>query len=138
MGLSVGAQDDYNVTMNVVPLIDIMLVLLIIFIITLPVMTHAVKIDLPRATNTPPPEHPAPPVNIDVQYNGTVLWDGAAVSPVDLRSYIADAAKKDPQPEVHISVDRSAQYDYAAKVLFAVQRGGLKKIGFVADASGGL
>ena len=101
-------------------------------------MTHAVKIDLPRATNTPPPEHPAPPVNIDVQYNGTVLWDGAAVSPVDLRSYIADAAKKDPQPEVHISVDRSAQYDYAAKVLFAVQRGGLKKIGFVADASGGL
>ena len=78
MGMSVGAQDDYNVTMNVVPLIDIMLVLLIIFIITLPVMTHAVKIDLPRATNTPPPEHPAPPVNIDVQYNGTVLWDGAA------------------------------------------------------------
>jgi len=139
MAMSVGGDEtEYNTYINVVPLVDIMLVLLIIFIITLPVMTHAVKIDLPRATNAPPPENPAPPINIDVQYDGQVLWNGGAVTPLDLRSYIANAAQQNPQPEVHISVDRRAKYDYAASVLFAVQRGGLKKIGFVADASGGL
>jgi biopolymer transport protein ExbD len=134
------ARDDseYNTTINVVPLVDIMLVLLIIFIITLPVMTHSVKIDLPRASNDPPPENPAVPINIDVAYNGAVLWNNEAISPADLRVRIKAEAAKDPQPEVHLSVDRRAKYDYAASVLFAVQRGGLKKIGFVADASGAL
>jgi biopolymer transport protein ExbD len=137
--MSVGGDEtDYNTTINVVPLVDIMLVLLIIFIITLPVMTHAVKIDLPRATDQPPPDNPQQPINIEVQYDGSVLWNGTIASPTDLRAYIKDAASKEPQPEVHVSVDRRAKYDYAASVLFAVQRGGLKKIGFVADASGGL
>lgn len=135
---SVGDQSEYNTTINVVPLVDIMLVLLIIFIITLPVMTHAVKIDLPRATQEPPPDKPPEAISIDVQYDGTVLWNGTATSPTDMRAYIKDAAAKDPQPEVHLSVDRRAKYDYAASVLFAVQRGGLKKIGFVADANGAL
>jgi biopolymer transport protein ExbD len=137
--MSVGSgEDDYNTTINVVPLVDIMLVLIIIFIITLPVMTHAVKIDLPRPTpdQTPPP--PSEAITLEVQYDGKVLWDGTPTSPQDLRSYIASAAKKDPQPEVHISIDRRAKYDYAAAVLFAVQRGGLKKIGFIADASGSI
>jgi biopolymer transport protein ExbD len=138
MGMSVGGDEsEYNTTINVVPLVDIMLVMIIIFIITLPVMTHAVKIDLPRATAEPPPPNPQPPVSIDVQYDGSVLWNGSVTSPTDLRSYIANAAKQDPQPDVHVSVDRRAKYDYAAAVLFAVQRGGLKKIGFVADANGG-
>ena len=139
MGMGkVGDESEYNTTINVVPLVDIMLVLLIIFIITLPVMTHAVKIDLPRATPDTPPPPTEQPINIDVQYDGSVLWNGQTVTPQDLRSYIADAAKHDPQPDVHVQVDRRAKYDYAAKVLFAVQRGGLKKIGFVADATGGL
>jgi biopolymer transport protein ExbD len=119
-------------------LVDIMLVLLIIFIITLPVMTHAVKIDLPRATDAPPPEVVAEPINIEVQFDGSVLWNGGVVSSSDLRSYVASAAQQDPQPEVHIMVDKRAQYNYAANVLFTVQRGGLKKIGFVTDARGGL
>jgi len=135
---SVGDQSEYNTTINVVPLVDIMLVLLIIFIITLPVMTHAVKIDLPRATPEAPPPTPPEAVSIDVQYDGSVLWNGTVTSPSDLRAYIKDAAAKETQPEVHISVDRRAKYDYAASVLFAVQRGGLKKIGFVADANGAL
>ena len=133
-----GDETEYNTYINVVPLVDIMLVLLIIFIITLPVMTHAVKIDLPRATAEPPPPNVEPPINIDVQYDGSVLWNGSVTSPTDLRAYIANAAKQDPQPDVHVAVDRRAKYDSAAAVLFAVQRGGLKKIGFVADANGGL
>jgi biopolymer transport protein ExbD len=123
---------------NVIPMADIMLVLLIIFIITLPVMTHAVKIDLPRATDQPPPDNPAQPITIEVQFDGSVLWNGTVVSSADMRSFIAGAAKENPQPDVHLSVDRRAKYDYAAAVLFALERGGLKKIGFVADASGGL
>ena len=138
MGMSVSDDSDYNTTINVVPLVDIMLVLLIIFIITLPVMTHAVKIDLPRATNEPPPDVKTESIAIDVAYNGAVMWNNAPISPTDLRLKIKDEAAKDPQPEVHLSVDRRAKYDDAAKVLFAVQRGGLKKIGFVADASGAL
>jgi len=129
---------DYNTTINVVPLVDIMLVLLIIFIITLPVMTHAVKIDLPRASNDPPPDNPAQPISIDVAYNGYVTWNGSAITPAEMRARIKEEAAKDPQPEVHLQIDRRAKYDYAAGVLFAVQRGGLKKIGFVADASGAL
>ena len=133
---NVGEESEFVIGINVVPLVDI--VMIIIFIITLPVMTHAVMIDLPRATNEPPPPVTEQPVSIDVQYDGSVLWNGNVVSPSDLRAYIKDAAAKDPQPEVHVSVDRRAKYDYAASVLFAVQRGGLKKIGFVADASGNL
>jgi biopolymer transport protein ExbD len=133
-----GDETEYNTYINVVPLVDIMLVLLIIFIITLPVMTHAVKIDLPRATDQPPPDNPAQPITIEVQFDGSVLWNGTVVSSTDMRSYIASAAKENPQPDVHLSVDRRAKYDYAAAVLFALERGGLKKIGFVADASGGL
>jgi biopolymer transport protein ExbD len=133
-----GSEDDYNTTINVIPLVDIMLVLLIIFIITLPVMTHAVKIDLPRATDQPPPENPLEPVKIEVQFDGSVLWNGNIASPSDLRSYIKSAAAEDPQPDVQIMVDPRAKYDSAAAVLFAVQRGGLKKIGFVTDARGGL
>jgi biopolymer transport protein ExbD len=138
MGMSVGNDEDYNTTINVIPLVDIMLVLLIIFIITLPMTTHAVKIDLPRATEAPPPENPLQPISIEVQFDGSVLWNGGVVTPQDLRSYVANAAGQDPQPEVHIMVDKRAKYDYAANVLFAVQRGGLKKIGFVTDARGGI
>jgi len=139
MAISAGSESgDYNTNINVVPLVDIMLVLLIIFIITLPVMTHSVKIDLPRASNDPPPENPAKPINISVAYNGAVMWDGSSLSPAELIGKIKESAALEPQPEVLLQIDRRARYDFAANVLFAVQRGGLKKIGFVADASGNL
>ena len=133
-----GAEDEYNTTINVIPLVDVMLVLLILFIITLPVMTHAVKIDLPRASDTPPPTEVVQPISIEIQFDGSVLWNGTPSSRSDLRSYIAQAAQQEPQPEVHIMVSRQARYDSAADVLFAVQRGGLSKIGFVTDARAGL
>ena len=138
MAIHAADDEEYTTTINVVPLVDIMLVLLIIFIITLPVMTHAVKIDLPRASNEPPPENPTQPINIDVAYNGAVLWNQVPIAPSEMRLKIKEAAAVEPQPEVHLSVDRRAKYDYAAAVLFAVQRGGLKKVGFVADANGAL
>jgi biopolymer transport protein ExbD len=128
---------DYNTTINVVPLVDIMLVLLIIFIITLPVMTHAVSLDLPRATDQPPPDIKPEVIQIDVAYNGYVTWNSQAITAMEMRDKIKEEAAKETQPEVHLSIDRRAKYDYAAKVLFAVQRGGLKKIGFV-DPSGTL
>jgi len=93
---------------------------------------------LPRATDTPPPENPNPPISIDVQCDGSVLWNGTVVNDYDMRSYIAAAAALEPQPEVHLTVDKRARYDYAARVLFAVQRGKLTKIGFVTDARGAL
>jgi len=115
-------------------------VLLIIFIITLPVMTHAVVIDLPRPEPTDAPEVIPVAISIDVQFDGSIQWNGSTVTPADLRSYIAAEGQKPlaDQPEVHISVDRRAKYDSAAFVLFELQRGGLKKIGFVTGAGGTL
>ncbi len=139
MGMSVpSAESEYNTTINVVPLVDIMLVLLIIFIITLPVATEAVSIDLPRQSDTPPPDVVEQPITITVQSDGQILWNGTPSSLTDINSYVLDAAKKDPQPEVHIAADKRARYQKIADVLFIVQRGKLKKIGFAGDSSGGV
>ena len=139
MGISTGgAEGDYNNTINVVPLVDIMLVLLIIFIITLPVATHAVIIDLPRQNDTPPPDVPPPtPITITVQSDGQILWNGVAATEPDIIGYVADAAKQPVQPEVHIQADKRAKYATVADVLFIVQRGKMEKIGFVGDSTGG-
>ncbi len=139
MGMSVpSAESEYNTTINVVPLVDIMLVLLIIFIITLPVATEAVSIDLPRQSDTQPPDVVEQPITITVQSDGQILWNGTPSSLTDINSYVLDAAKKDPQPEVHIAADKRARYQKIADVLFIVQRGKLKKIGFAGDSSGGV
>jgi biopolymer transport protein ExbD len=126
-----GDSGDPMVEPNVIPLVDIMLVLLIIFIITIPVMTHAVKIDLPRANIEPPPVPPET-VKIFVEFDGTVYWNGTPVDAQTLRDYVAIDNAKDPQPEVHVDAHRRVPYVYVANVLFALQRGGLQKVGFVA------
>ena len=114
------------------PLIDVMLVLLIIFIITLPLATHAVKIDnpLPPPPNTPPPPPPVV-INLSIDFDGTIIWNG---TPVDRRhdaGLYRPEANKDPQPEVHITVDKFAKYEKVAQTLADLQHRGLKKIGFV-------
>jgi len=127
-----GDSADPMVEPNVIPLVDIMLVLLIIFIITIPVMTHAVKIDLPRDNPNPPLVEPVV-MKIYVEFDGTILWNGTAIDHATFRDYVAIENAKDPQPEVHVDADRRTPYVYVANVLFVLQRGGLQKVGFVAE-----
>ena len=137
MAVSVkGDSADPMVEPNVIPLVDIMLVLLIIFIITIPVMTHAVKIDLPR-DNPNPPTEPPEVVRIYVEFDGTIMWNGTPVDVASFRDYVAIENAKDPQPEVHVDAHRRVPYVYVANVLFTLQRGGLQKVGFVSGAPPG-
>ena len=132
MAVSVkGDSADPMVEPNVIPLVDIMLVLLIIFIITIPVMTHAVKIDLPRDNPNPPLVEPVV-MKVYVDFDGTILWNGSPIDYATFQNYVALENAKDPQPEVHVDADRRTPYVYVANVLFTLQRGGLQKIGFVA------
>ena len=119
---------------NVVPLVDVMLVLLVIFIITAPLLTNAVKIDLPKASssaNLTQPDH----IEFGIREDGAMFWNGEQVSLVDLPSRFAAEARRQPQPEVHIRADRQAHYEGVAKVMSAAARAGLTRIGFVTDPS---
>ncbi|HJS21980.1 MAG TPA: biopolymer transporter ExbD [Steroidobacteraceae bacterium] len=134
MSMQVGGSDDESmVDINTTPLIDVMLVLLIMFIITIPVMTHAVKLDMPRGATQPPPIPPEI-IELEVDFDGTYLWNGTPVTDEGtLLSYLQNAASKDPQPEIHLRPNKRAKYDYVAKVLAASQRLGVRKIGFVGN-----
>jgi biopolymer transport protein ExbD len=116
---------------NTTPLIDVMLVLLVTLIVSLPIMTHAVKLDLPQAPpsqNLPRPEV----IDLDVDFDGTVLWNGTPVSSTQqLERYFRAEALKDPQPEIHLHADRRVKYDFVAQVLASAQRNRMKRMGFV-------
>ena len=134
MGMSIGGGDDEPMMdINMTPLIDVMLVLLIMFIITIPVMTHAVKLDMPRASNAPSLVQPVV-IQLEIDFDGTVLWNGTPVPDFDmLDAYFRREAGNDPQPELHIRPNKRASYDVVARVLAAAQRNGLLKIGFVGN-----
>jgi biopolymer transport protein ExbD len=119
---------------NMVPLIDVMLVLLVIFIITAPLLTHAVKIELPRASSTP---NVAQPENIQlaIKANGEVYWNGQRIDEAQIASRMAASARLDPQPEIHLRADRTTPYQEVARVMSAAAKAGLTKIGFVTDPS---
>jgi biopolymer transport protein ExbD len=133
MGMNVGGSDEGAMCdINTTPLIDVMLVLLIMFIITIPVMTHAVKLDMPRPTNAPPPPVQPEVIDIEIDFDGTVLWNGTVVDNLDkLEVFFRQESQKDPQPELHMRPDKRAKYDVVAKVLASAQRNRMKKIGFV-------
>ncbi|HMM47810.1 MAG TPA: biopolymer transporter ExbD [Thiobacillaceae bacterium] len=117
---------------NVVPLVDVMLVLLVIFIITTPLLTHSIKIDLPKASSAPNitrPEH----IEFGIREDGSLYWNGAAVARAELDARFAEEAKRDPQPELHIRADRHAHYELVAQVMSSAARAGLVRIGFVTD-----
>jgi biopolymer transport protein ExbD len=132
MSMSVGnasGEGEVMVEMNTTPLIDVMLVLLTLLIITLPIQTHAVKLDMPTPNSTPPTVVPES-VDLGVDFDGTVTWNGTAVDRPTMDSYFEDAARKDPQPEIHVNPNRLAKYDAVAKVLADAQRLGATHIGF--------
>jgi biopolymer transport protein ExbD len=133
MGMSIGGgEDEPMMDINMTPLIDVMLVLLIMFIITIPVMTHAVKLDMPRASSAPSTVVPVV-INLEIDFDGTVLWNGTPVEMDALESYFRREAGNDPQPELHIRPSKRAKYDVVARVLASAQRNGMRKIGFVGN-----
>ena len=134
MSVGGGGADEPMMDINTTPLIDVMLVLLIMFIITLPVMTHAVKLDMPQSKNNPPPtDVQIEPIRIDIDWDGSVVWNGSLVQLDQLEAYFRVEAAKNPQPELHVRPERRANYDTVAKVLALAQRSGMQRIGFVGN-----
>jgi biopolymer transport protein ExbD len=133
MAMQIGGEEGQSmVDINTTPLIDVMLVLLVMFIITLPIMTHAVKLDMPQSKSEPPPVPPTV-VDLELDWDGTIYWDGSVVSMQQLESYLRNAATQQPQPEIHLRPNKRVKYDYVAKVLASAQRLGVTKIGFAGN-----
>ncbi|MGB0955989.1 MAG: ExbD/TolR family protein [Panacagrimonas sp.] len=138
MGMSVdpGGADsddaDVMIDINTTPLIDVMLVLLIMLIITIPIQTHAVKLDLPVDQNAEPPPEPPPVVNLEVDFDGTVYWDGQIVPTRNaLEVRLQRASRQAPVPEIHIRPNRLAAYKHVVGVMASAQRLGITNIGLV-------
>jgi len=132
MAMSANTADgDVMVEMNTTPLIDVMLVLLTLLIITLPIQTHAVKLDMPAPNPIPPTVVPQT-VDLGVDFDGTITWNGTAVTRATMDGYLADIAKKpsEAQDEIHINANRLAKYTSVAMVLADAQRLGATHIGF--------
>jgi biopolymer transport protein ExbD len=118
---------------NVTPMVDVMLVLLVIFIITAPLFTHAVKLDLPNAQSAPAPEKPET-VSLSINSEGAIYWNNDLVAQKDLDTRLAAAARQNPQPELQLRADKSTRYEVIAQLMAAAQTNGLTKLGFVTDA----
>ena len=133
--MAFGTQDNTDEVMNEInmtPLVDVMLVLLIIFIITIPVMKHAVNVDLPRATNVPQDAKPQT-VRLSVDAKGVYYWNDAQIADEQLPALLKEQAAKNPQPDVHIRGDKDVRYERVAQAMAAAQQAGLKKIGFITE-----
>lgn len=131
---SLSEEDDFNPEINTTPLVDVMLVLLIIFIITIPVMNHAVKVDLPRAANQPNEIKPKT-ISLSIDAAGQVFWNNEVLDETELGMRIAEASQLTPQPELHLHAERTTPYEKVAQVMSAAQSGGLTKMGFVTEAT---
>jgi biopolymer transport protein ExbD len=130
---STSDEPDVMVDINTTPLIDVMLVLLIMLIITIPMQTHAVKLNLPQA-NTPPSAVQPQVVEIDIDFDGTITWNGVVVPDEQtLETQLTALAASTVQPELHIRPDRLTSYKYVAEVLADAQRLGVQKIGIIGD-----
>lgn len=124
--------DEVMNEINMTPLVDVMLVLLIIFIITVPVMKHAVHIDLPRASNSAQDVRPER-IRFSIDAQGAYYWNESKVEDAELPRLLQAAASKSPQPELHIQGDRSVRYERVAQAMSAAKRAGISKIGFITE-----
>ena len=127
-----GDSDDVMNEINMTPLVDVMLVLLIIFIITVPVMKHAVPVDLPRASNEREVIKPET-IRLSVTADGKYHWNETTISDEELEPRLQAEAQKDPPPDLHIRGDKDVRYERVAQAMAAAQRAGVRKIGFVTD-----
>ena len=133
--MAIGTQEDSDQMLseiNMIPFIDVMLVLLIIFIITVPVINHAVRVDLPRASNEKLVDKPQN-VRLTVNADGAYFWNDEAVADAVFEQRLQAAAARQPQPELHIRGDRAVRYERVAQALASAQRAGVQKIGFVTE-----
>ena len=140
MALSVGStEDDEPIsTINTTPLVDVMLVLLIIFLITIPVITQTVKVTLPKAANIATATKPEN-ITVAVDSSGGIYWNNTAVPDTTaLIELVKVEAVKDPQPEIHIRGDAEARYEDIGKVMYSIQRGGVVKVGFITEPDRGI
>ena len=135
MAMNLGSSSGDNnvmVEMNTTPLIDVMLVMLVMLIVTIPIQMHSVKLDMPQ--NAPPKLINPPTVELGVDFDGTITWQGRAIDFPTLEAYLQqEAAKGDTQDEIHVRPNRLAKYDEVAKIMAAAQRLGVTKIGFVGN-----
>ena len=133
--MAIGTQDDSDQMLseiNMIPFIDVMLVLLIIFIITVPVIKHAVQVDLPKASVEKMQDKPEN-VRLSVNADGAYFWNEVPVSDAEFEQRIAAAAAQTTQPELHIRGDKAVRYERVALAMAAAQRAGLRKIGFITE-----
>ena len=133
VGSSDGDEDELNSTINTTPLVDVMLVLLIIFLITIPVVTHTVPVKLPKETNIPTQTKPEN-INLSVNKDGDLFWNEQPVADFPaLVERLKTVSVKVPQPEVHIRGDANARYEFVGKVVMSCERAGIFKIGFITE-----
>ena len=133
MAMSGGSEDgEPMMEMNMTPLIDVLLVLLIMFIITIPIQTHAVKVDLPQGDSPPPPVEPTKNT-LAINPAGAITWNGLPVNEVTLRQYLDASAAMSPEPELHFQPDPQARYEVVDKVLAVVKRSAITKLGFIGN-----
>jgi len=139
MAMSIGGKEDGQAMsdINVTPLVDVMLVLLIIFIITVPVIIQQVPVTLPKATNVPTQTKPEN-ITIAIDAAGNVYWNnGKVANRQTLLDFVKAAAVQVPQPEIHIRGDRNARYEAVGRVMYTIQRGGVVKVGFITEPDRG-
>jgi biopolymer transport protein ExbD len=133
IGSGGGSDPDVMVDINTTPLIDVMLVLLIMLIITIPIQTHAVKLNMPVGT-PPPPLVPPEVVTVEVDFDGTVIWNGRVVPDrQELEARLRAAAEMPVQPEIHLRPNKLVKYESVAMVMASAQRLGMKKIGLIGN-----
>ncbi|QZA82285.1 ExbD/TolR family protein [Deefgea piscis] len=134
---SFGQQDAAPMAeINTTPLVDVMLVLLVVFIVTAPVMTHAVKVELPKATASVQ-QVVKTPLRLTLKADGSLLDEQTVLNPAQLDAKLAAVFKADPQTEVHLYADKTVQYERIAQTMAAAQRAGLSKIGLMTNGQGG-
>jgi biopolymer transport protein ExbD len=135
---SASSDDDRAISeINVTPLVDVMLVLLIIFLITIPVITQSVKVELPKAANIPTQTKPEN-INIAVDKDGNVYWNTMLVTQEQLLERLRVVATQDPQPEVHVRGDRETKSEHIGRVIVLCQRSNILKVGFITEPDRGL